>query len=161
MPHRLKERARCSWQLKSRCVWWNALFGYPCNFQSATNRAKCKIKVALRACRNYLPVWNIHSHTAKAEMSRWKILPGHVPASTTLYFPCSAFPNILSVSLVNRRQAHIKIQSWGECSQCWLMWAFHGALQLIHSRTGIWNVGTHQMAQPRSGHARLLSSVPV
>lgn len=161
MPHRLKERARCSWQLKSRCVWWNALFGYPCNFQSATNRAKCKIKAALRACRNYLPVWNIHSHTAKAEMSRWKILPGHVPASTTLYFPCSAFPNILSVSLVNRRQVHIKIQSWGECSQCWLMWAFHGALQLIHSRTGIWNVGTHQMAQPRSGHARLLSSVPV
>lgn len=146
---------------KSRYVWWNALFGHPCNFQSATNRAKCKTKVARRACRNHLPVWDLHSNTAKAEKSRWKILPGHVSASTTLYFPCSAFSNILSVFFVNRRQVDIKIQSWGECSQCWFTWAFHSALQLIHSRTGIWNVGRHQMAQPRSGHAQLLSCILV
>lgn len=92
-------------------------------------QTECKIKVACRACRNHIPVWDLHSNTVTAETSRRKILPGHVPASTTLYFPCSVFPNILSVSLVNRRQVDLKIQSWGECSQCWVTWAFHSALQ--------------------------------
>lgn len=64
-------------------------------------------------CVNHLPVLDLHSNTATAEISRWQILPGHVSASTTLFsiFPCSVFPTILAVSFVNRRQVDIKIQS--------------------------------------------------
>lgn len=111
---------------KSRHVWWNAQFGYPCNFQSITIREKCKIKMAHRTCRSHLPVWDLHCNTTKTETSRWKI-PYLPPQHCT--FPAVHSLTSCQCSLVNRRQVDIKIQPWGECSQCWVTRAFHSALQ--------------------------------
>lgn len=57
--------------------------------QSTTNRvysrAEYKINVAHMVCINHLPVWDLHSNTATAEISRWKILPGRVSVSPALF----------------------------------------------------------------------------
>lgn len=104
---RLKERVRHPRQLKVDVFAEMHYLGTL--VISWVPQTECKTKVARRACRNHLPVWDLHSNTATAETSRWKILPSRVPAFTTLYFLCSVFPNILSVSLVNRRQVDTKI----------------------------------------------------